>query len=477
MNPALNRPPRRMLPGFNDSAGRRFNFMAALFAAIFFTAAVRAQMPPLADGAAVHSLSGQFTITAMPGVSSLFRPPGLATNCLRLEPTLLAIAAENFKGSLWRRLGLDLSAGWSGEIFFELRPARTTSDEVTIASRFFVKAWDYQVAMPDVVTRLRYGRALASVLLLEIANRQNRDPLRSVEIPQWLAAGLGQEVLAADGATAALTAPAKSAGGILQSRVNESRHGIDAFAGARSALENYPALTFDELSWPSGAQLDGGDGGAYLACAQLFTTSLLALKDGPYKLRTFLALLPGYMNWQTAFFAAYQADFKRPLDVEKWWSLRLVSFTAHAPGPRWNLEGSRARFADLLAVPVEFRAATNSLPQHMTVTLQTAIRSFSSADCEAVVRVKLRDFAMAQFLMAAPFDSLAAGYRAVLADYLGEPGGARAVIHGRRGQTVRRSASVEATVKTLDFLDARRREIEARLNALPLPVISSGREN
>jgi hypothetical protein len=477
MNPALNRPPRGTLPGFNDSAVQRFSFRAALFAAIFFTAGVRAQMPLLADAGAVHSLSGQFSITAMPGVSSLFRPPGLATNCLRLEPTLLAVAAENFKESLWRRIGLDPSAGWTGKIFFELRPARTTADGVTIASRFFVKGWDYQVAMPDVVTRPRYARALASVLLLEVANRRNQDPLRSVEIPQWLVAGLGQEVLATDGAKAALTTPAKSDGGILQFRVNESRHDIDAFAGARSALENCPALSFDELSWPTGAQLDGEDGGAYLACAQLFTTSLLALKDGPHKMRTFLALLPGYMNWQTAFFTAYQADFKRPLDVEKWWSLRLVSFTAHAPGPRWNLEESRARFADLLAVPVEFRAATNSLPQHMTVTLQTAIRSFSTADSEAVVRVKLRDFAMAQFLMAAPLDSLAAGYRAALADYLGDQGGARTVIHDRRGQSVRRSAGTGPTVKTLDFLDARRREIETRLNALPLPVVSTRREN
>jgi len=466
MNPVPNCSSRRTLLQYNDLTVQRFNFAAILFAAFFFTAAARAQVSPPTS---IRSLSGQFTVTAGPSVSPLFRPPGLATNCLRLDAALLAVAAENFKGSLWQQLGLDPSGAWSGRVFFELRPARSASDEVTIASRYFVKAWDYQVAMPDVVPRPRYARALAGVLLLEIANRQNQDPLRSAEVPQWLTAGLAQEVLAIDGANVALTMPAKSSGGILQARVNESQREIDPFAGARFALENIPALTFDELAWPSSEQLDGEDGGAYLASAQMFTASLLALKDGPQQMRTFLAQLPDHLNWQTAFFAAFQADFKRPLDVEKWWALRLVSFTAHAPGPRWNMDESLGRFDDLLAVPVEFRSDTNALPQHMTVTLQTAIRSFSTAESEAIVRVKLRDFGIAQYRMAAPFDSLAARYRAVLADYLGEQGGSRAVIRDKRGRPVHAFASAEVTLTKLDTLDARRRQIEVRLNALTTP--------
>ncbi len=58
---------------------------------------------------------------------------------------------------------------------------------------------------------------------------------------------------------------------------------------------------------------------------------LLGLKNGPAKLRALLAELPAHLNWQTAFFDAFDEDFKRPLDVEKWWALRVVNFAATRP--------------------------------------------------------------------------------------------------------------------------------------------------
>jgi hypothetical protein len=449
-----------------NRSARRASGWFSFAATILFVGIAHAQIS--APDFVIRSLSGQFTVRAAPAVSPLFRPPGLATNCLRLEPALLVVAAENFKQSLWRQLGLQPSADWSGKIYFDLRPARTTAEDFTIASRRILQAWNYHVAMPDVVTRPRYARALAAVLLLEIANRNNLNPQRSAEIPLWLADGLAQQILATDGETVALTTPAKSFDGILQARLNESRRGLDPFIAARAALENFPALTFDELSWPTGLQMDGADGGAYLACAQLFVADLLALPDGRTKMRSFLAQLPNCLNWQTVFFAVYAEDFKRPLDVEKWWSLHLVKFTALGRGPHWNLDESRARFADLLAVPVEFRSATNALPQRMTVALQTAIRSFSAAQSESVVRLKLRDFGMAQFQMSPPFNALAAGYHTALADFLGEQKNVRATVPDKHSQPAHRIASVDETLKKLDILDARRREIEVKLNASPL---------
>jgi hypothetical protein len=474
MNPELDRRSHGAWRKSKILPVQPFKLTAILLAAFFFTAIARAQSPiPIV----ASSRSGQFTITAPSSLSSLFRAPGLATNCLRLDPALLAVSAENFKESLWRQIGLSPAGPGGGKIFFDLRPARSALEAVTITSRFFVRSWDYHVAMPDVVPRQRYARALSGVLLLEIANRRNQDPARSIEAPQWLVAGLAQQILATDGPRVALSIPARSSGGILQVRVNESRTGIDPLADARLALENLPAVTFDELSWPSDLQLDGGDGGAYLACAQLFTVSLLALPDGSQKLRTFLAGLPDCQNWQTAFFNAFQGDFKRPLDVEKWWSLRLVNFTAHTPGPHWTTEESLTRFDDLLAVPVEFRSATNALPQHMTVTLQTAIRSFSRAEIEAVLGVKVRDFGMAQFRMAAPFDALAAAYRTALADYLGRQGASHNVVRDKHGQPVQRYAGTQVTLKKLDELDARRREFEVKLIALPSSKSPPARQN
>ena len=76
---------------------------------------------------------------------------------------------------------------------------------------------------------------------------------------------------------------------------------LDPLAGARRVLRNNPALTFEQLSWPTDAQLSGADGGVYRASAQLFVSSLLGLKNGAAHLRAMLENLPQFYNWQTAF--------------------------------------------------------------------------------------------------------------------------------------------------------------------------------
>ena len=106
--------------------------------------------------------------------------------------------------------------------------------------------------------------------------------------------------------------------------------------------------------------------------------------------------------------------------MEKWWALRVVNFAARAPGPRWTTDISRARLADLLSVPVEFRSDTNALPAHGQISLQAAIQNLPPAQRDMVVRVKLRDLALVELRLAPPFGELAEGYRAALADFLGE---------------------------------------------------------
>ena len=187
-------------------------------------------------------------------------------------------------------------------------------------------------------------------------------------------------------------------------------------------------------------------------------------------MRQLLAKLPGCLNWQTAFFDAFRENFRRPLDVEKWWTLRLVRFAACDSGPRWNLAVTRERMVDLLSVPVELRATPEALPERATISLQTAIQNFSGIQRESVLRPKVRDFEIAQFRMAVPFSGLASGYRATLAEFLGEQGkDFRAPVTGRRGEVSGYNPGTTAVLKKLDALDARRREAEAKLDASPLP--------
>jgi hypothetical protein len=375
-----------------------------------------------ADTLVARSISGQFVVTAAPIFSPLFYRRDFAanTNFIRLEPALLAISAERFKGLLWDKLGLKPNSPWRGKIFLVVRPAQSPDDGVVIAAGSILQAWDYRVTLPDILTRTRYARTLSDTLLLEIANRGNPPNARSAEIPAWLADGLACEVLVQDSPKIILSAPAKIVDGLPQTQLDEKVGGFDSLASARKALRNSTALTFDELSWPTDEQVNGDDGGAYLASAQLFVHDLLKLKNGPEKVRALLARLPDCLNWQVAFYAAFHDDFPQPVEVEKWWSLRVVDFAAHNVGSQWTIADSNDELANLLSVPVEIRDTSNSLPAHAEISLQSAISNFTPEDRDAILWAKLRDIELAQFRVAPSFAVLTAGYRNALADFLGD---------------------------------------------------------
>ena len=449
--------------------GQVFTF--SFLTLIFFTAAARSQnLPP--ENSSVQSVSGQFTVTAAPQFSPLLHRANLATNneIVRLQPALLAVTAERFRNALWSQLGLQPGGNWSGKIVLALHPARTPTDEVNLNIGPLLNVWHYRVELPDVLTQPRFRRALAAVLLLEIANRGNPDANHSAELPPWLVDGLAQVTLGGELGKIILSAPDKKVDDLMLLRVNKKVRGLDPLAEARATLKNVSAPSFDQLCWPTGEQLDGGDGGAYFAGAQLFTADLLALKNGPEKMRAFLAKLPSCLNWQTAFFAAFREDFRRPLDVEKWWALRVVRFAAHDLGPRWTAAASRERLADLIAVPVEFRNEAGALPERMTISLQAAVQNFTPVQRESVFQLKLRDLELAQFRLAPPFSALAAGYRLALVEFLGQGDETEAaVVPNQKKSRVGRSASVAATLKKLDALDTRRREAELKMDTSPLP--------
>jgi len=448
----------------------------ALFLGLVFLAAVAHSQPAWPEQNRADSVSGQFTVWQTGGYSPLLHNAALATNAnfVRLEPALLAVAAERFKISLWSQLGLKSSTAWRGKIFLALRPARSTDDGVTITSSQLLQRWSYQVELPDVLLRARYVRALAAVVLLETANRNATG--HSAELPAWLADGLAQVVLATDGVKDILTAPDKKLDGLMLSRLEQKTCGVDDLAGVNHGLSTTTALTFEQLSWPTAAQLDGNDGGVYLASAQLFTHELLGLKNGAGKIRVLLARLPDCRNWQTAFFAAFHDDFRQPLDVEKWWTLHVVRWSAHATGTRWSPAVSRDRLAEWLIVPVESRRASNALPVRVEILLPAALRSFTPEQQVAVLRLKLRDCEMMQFRLAPPFAALAEGYRRVLAEFLGEPNKTVATGTGRIPVAAHHLSDIKPTLEKLDALDRRRREAEARLDASPLPpLLNQGR--
>jgi len=427
---------------------------------------------PFPDASLTRSVSGQFIITAAPSSgrgTRLAARPEIATNTdlIRLEPAFLSVSAERIKESLRKELNRDLrnlepNAPAHGKIFLVLHAAQTTDEDVIITSRRSLDGWDYQVQLPDVVTRTRFMRAMTGVLLLEIANRDAR--ARSAEIPAWLTDGLSQELLASGWEENILSLPDKIVNGLPVSRTVTSARGMDSLAGARRVLREQTTLTFEQLSWPTDVQLSGEDEGAYRASAQLFVNELLDLKNGPAHLRAMIETLPDFYNWQTAFQAAFGGDFPRPLDVEKWWSVQVVSFVARDLGPAWTPAVSRVRLDEILSVPVEMRVASNALPVHVEISFQAVIRNFSQARQAAVLQPKLRNLELSQLRLAPQYAVLADGYRRALADYLGlghRPSFARRWI--KHPFTSTSVITLEDALTQLDALDVQRRTVESTI--------------
>ena len=398
-------------------------------------------------------------------VSSLAKSPAVANDAtlVRLEPALLSISAERIKGLLRRELGISPDAPWQGKIYLVLHPAVSTDEEVTIFSQSLAGEWRYKVQLPDVLSQTRFLRAMTSVLLLEMANR-NATGGRSAEIPAWLADGLALEPSAAASPELILSTPPKVEDGLPVSRTVETQRGLDSLAGVHRVLRDEGTLTFQQLSWPTDAQAAGEDGGVFRANAQLFVSELLKLKNGPACLCAMLADMSECYNWQTAFQNAFGDWFPQPLDVEKWWALEVVGFVAHDPGPRWTPAVSRQRLDEILSVPVEVWTASNSLPDHAEISWQAVIRNFEPPQRTEILQVKLRDVELAELRMAAPLVALCDGYRRALADFLGQqapPTSTRTL--GKHPTGAPKAGDVRAALKKLDVLDAQLRATEAQI--------------
>jgi hypothetical protein len=457
MKPPLHRCIVASLYRSYDSLMQRFNDLTILAFVLLLPLAARAQFSP-AEAVSASSTSGQFIVTGGQAFSRLASLPVIVanTNLVRLEPALLAVSAERLKESLRLQLGISRSAAWSGKIFLSLHPAQSPDENITIITSRFLNRWNYRVELPDVVSRARLSRALTAALLLEFANRGAQS--RSTEIPAWLTDGLSQQLSTAGATQNILSLPNKIVNDIAVANIDATLRGLDPMAGAREALKNSPALTFDQLSWPTDAQLSGVDCGAYRASAQLFVSSLLGLQDGPAHLRTMLQNLPQYYNWQTAFLNAFSDRFSRPLDVEKWWALQVVDFAAQSPGPQWSPAASRDRLNEILSVPVELRNASNSLPSRAEISLQAVIRNFDFAQQAPVLQTRLRDLSLAKFRMAAPLAALTDAYRRVIQDYL-EMNNSSAPLSARHAPSSQ-NRGADVAQKKLNALDTQRRAIE-----------------
>jgi hypothetical protein len=193
---------------------------------------------------------------------------------------------------------------------------------------------------------------------------------------------------------------------------------LEGLDKVRDQLRRHPALSFQELSWPTEADADGDRSDLYRSCAQLFLNQLLQFKDGNQLLREMLRELPDHLNWQTAFLSAFRPHFQQLLDVEKWWGLSYVDFTKGDLAEPLTAENCWRELQDVLDVPVQVHFEAEHMPAEAKLTLQEVIVKWSYADATPALERCIEQLKFLHLRASPQFRPLVDQYLKVLTAYL-----------------------------------------------------------
>jgi len=401
-----------------------------------------------------RSVSGQFSVHDARGAGPSEAATHFGTNSAMvvLDPTLLAVSAERIKQLLNRELAN--AAPWRSRIHLTLYLAPGPDSPVTINCESFRDGWEYFVQLPDLMGRREYVRAMTQALLLEFANRNAAT--RSADLPTWLIEGITEQLFTVSEMKIVLPLPRKNVNGLMLTFAGTNGPMQNPLQPARDILRSHPMLTFEDLSWPSDDLLRVESFDVYRRSAQLLVTELLKLKDGQNSMRTMLERLPQYYNWQFAFLDAF--SFQRPLEVEKWWSLQLVHFTQREIAQYWPSDESWQKLDDALRPAVQVRAGTNDLPLRADVPLQTIVREWDTPRKTQALKTELNELDVLRYRLAPQFVGIANSYHETIQTYLGDQNKSGFL---RRQKTTRKRA-LEAVLRELDALDAKRAALRPR---------------
>lgn len=439
---------------------------------LIFAAAAPACAQGLLKTITVESRSKQFVVTAAPGSPS----PGRLSEkkgWVQLEPASLAISCERIREDFFFRLNLSDRGflnrqNFAGRVFVVIHHDPDQPVSVTALSNS--TDWNYRLDLSDRVETQKLIEAVVQILISELANRDSRQAAHAA--PFWLARGLSGIVQQDIGASISLPA---------NQPVTLLRAGNPVETAQRRFL-NVTPLTFEELSWPE--NLDPEKFDRFADSAEIFVHQLLQLKNGPAELRQAIANLSSFENWQFAFLNAFRAEFGQLIDVEKWWTLRLVQITGREPSQFWSRAESWSKLENALAIPVQVHLIRGSLPTHAQDTLQEVVENWDALRQEMVLRRAATQLAAMRFRLPTDLVNLADGYRAVLENYLEQrtlAGASRS-----KGSQINLTVLRRASRRQLDLLDEKRfalrqKPVDARdeavASALSVSQPGAGKKN
>lgn len=423
-----------------------------------------------------RSQSMQFLVQGLPiGAAPVRSTATSQVAYIRVDPALLTVSCERIKQALLNELGA--KDDWVGIISINVHPVQQFDEPIDIVTMHYRNGWSYRMEMPDQVERTRLIRALVQVLIQEIANR--RAKARAAELPSWLLEGMAAHLQATTLSTLTLDpATVDEDPGVpgrlvpITSVIKQRERYADPGQQVRELLRTRPPLNFNELSWPTEEHLGGKDSDVFRACSQLFVAELLRLKNGRAQLREFLRVLPEYLNWQTAFLQAFQGQFDRLLDVDKWWALNVAQLTSRDMRATWTYEETFRQLDEALAVTAEVRLRAGELPMNTQVRLQQMLGEWPIHRQSSILLQKINVLQGLRVRAPQELIGLVDNYRLVL-DTVFRSRQARGEGPFSGHALSKDKGLVQDAIKRLDELDQQRESLRYLTNTTPGQISSA----
>jgi hypothetical protein len=391
----------------------------------------------LARAEMIISQSRQFVVHASGRRLAVEKPP---VGAVEVVPELLVVTAERVKHALTAEI--PALANGHTPIHLGVVDSAGVESMVGVASSRFEDGWKYNVAVPRVVEEARLVKGLLSVLVLEYANRGAE---RGAELPAWLTEGLAEELVFSVGPKLVVGRAANA----WEASTRDLHH------WTREMLRTNATPSFQDLTTASVPPRGSSQEAVYLAATHLLVHSLLEMPNGRQNFAKFLQALPRTWNWQTAFRDGF--GFTRMLDVEKWWSLTVVDFTTRDMRQAWASDMSVRKLDEALMTRIEYRNATNALPETRLVDLNTIFDDSNAALLTEALIDKITQLSYTAPHMTPQVGALALEYKNLFETFLKRRDVVQVQPGLRTTAAAQRQALVMETARRLAALDQRRR--------------------
>jgi hypothetical protein len=230
----------------------------------------------------------------------------------------------------------------------------------------------------------------------------------------------------------------------------------DPLNSVRERFQTHSAFSFTKLGDPLPEPLPEETWKTYQASSHLFVHRLLLLDGGRAELMAMLYQLPHYLNWQSAFLAAFKAQFPRMLDVEKWWAVVLVHFTGLDPAQAWPMPVAAQKLEETLRPPVLVSGTPKELPHRARLTVQQIISEWDYLRQRIVLKGVTSQLVVMRFKTPPEMIALVDEYRATIDAYLDKRDKVGVARSSPGLVPARADSLLRDAVKKLDELDLRR---------------------